>query len=341
MSRVEFDVDEAARLYLGGCSLSEIGRKYGYSYMTIGRRLRAHGIKIRKRGTTQTCKKDVDLQQLAYEYRDLGMTSYELGDKYGVDHTTISKWMRSLGIRKGKPTSVPQSGNGKGAAILKERCRKRVIAKLEEEGDTLELVEVGEKLILRCKVCGHEFQKSKCGYSHRFTCPRCYEEELSKQADAKERKNYERQQQLEAAREWRLSVPRICNECGEPFYSEYENATYCSDGCKRRASNRRKNKRKQCRGSSSGYRHRMRIPITPDTYDRSVTLAAVYSKYHGKCCQCGRKTYRTKQYSPRQATLDHVIALANNGTHTWENVQLLCSECNSAKRDVGQMRLAI
>jgi 5-methylcytosine-specific restriction endonuclease McrA len=29
----------------------------------------------------------------------------------------------------------------------------------------------------------------------------------------------------------------------------------------------------------------------------------------------------------------------NYGTHTWDNVQLLCSDCNSKKRDLGQMRL--
>jgi 5-methylcytosine-specific restriction endonuclease McrA len=50
---------------------------------------------------------------------------------------------------------------------------------------------------------------------------------------------------------------------------------------------------------------------------------------------------RSKHYNPQRATLDHVIALANNGTHTWDNVQLLCSDCNSKKRDLGQMRLAI
>lgn len=341
MSRIEFDVNEAAQLYLGGCSLSEIGRMYGCNYMTIGRRLRAHGIEIRKRGPVRTHKEDVDLEQIAHEYRDLGMTTYELGEKYGVYHTTISKWMRSLGIHKGKPTSVPKSANGKGAAILKERCKQRVIDKLADEGGKLELVEYGEKLTLRCKACGHVFTRVKGGYSHQFTCPHCHEEDLSRQSEAQARKKFERQQQLEAAREWRLSVPRICKECGQPFYSEYEGAAYCSDKCKNRVRNRKAAARKQRRGTAQGYRHRMRIKRTPATYDRTVTLAAVYKKFHGRCCQCGRKTCRTKDYAPNQATLDHIVALANNGTHTWDNVQLLCSDCNSMKRDVGQMRLPL
>lgn len=217
-----------------------------------------------------------------------------------------------------------------------------MVKKLVDDGDTLELVEYGEKLTLRCKACGHVFTRVKGSYNHRFTCPHCYEEDLRRQAEAKARKKYERQQQLEAAREWRLSVPRICKECGQPFYSEYEGAAYCSDGCKRRASNRKAAERKKRRGDGAGsYRHRMRIKRTPATYDRTVTLGAVYKKYGGRCCQCGRMTYRTMGYAPNQATLDHIVALANNGTHTWDNVQLLCSDCNSMKRDVGQMRLPL
>lgn len=290
----------------------------------------------------RTHKEDVDLEQIAHEYRDLGMTSYELGEKYGVDHVTISKWMRSLGIHKGKPKRIPDKCRGAGAAILKDRCRERVVKKLVEEGDMLELVEYGEKLTLRCKVCGYVFQKAKAGYEHVFRCPHCYEEYLRRQAEAKDRRKHERQQQLEAAREWRLSVPHICKECGEPFYSEYNNPAYCCDGCKRRASNRKAAERRKQRGDGAGtYRNRMRIKRTPATYDRTVTLGAVYKKFNGRCCQCGCMTYRTRDYAPNQATLDHIVALANNGTHTWDNVQLLCSDCNSMKRDVGQMRLPI
>ena len=342
MSHIEFDVDEAAQLYLSGYSLSEIGRKYDCSYMTIGRRLRAHGVAMRKRGPVRTRKEDVDLEQIAHEYRDLGMTSYELGEKYSVDHTAISRWMRSLGINKGKPTSFPDgNANGKGAATLKERCKARVEKKLADEGGSLELVGYGKKLTLRCTVCGHVFEKSKGGYTHRFTCPECYARDLERVAIIREQRKDERAQQLEAAREWRGSVARTCKECGDPFYSEHE-CSYCSPVCKNRARNRRQAESKKARGVGQGtYRRRMRIKVTPATYDRSVTLNAVYKKYNGVCCSCGRKTYRTKRYEPLQATLDHVVALANNGTHTWDNVQLLCQECNSEKRDLGQMRLAV
>ena len=288
----------------------------------------------------RTRKEDIDLKQLAHEYRDLGMTSYELGPKYGVNPATVRKWMRSIGICIGKENAPTRSGaNGKGAATLKDRCRQRIVAKLKDEGGTLELVEYGEKLTLRCKVCGHQFKKSKGGYQHRYTCPSCEEEEIRRMVDERERRKLEKAEQLEAAREWRMSVPRVCKECGDPFWSEYPSVAYCCDTCRRRANNRANEQRRQRRGKARGYRHRMRVTVTSSTYDRTVTLAAVYRKYGGRCCSCGRQTYRTKDYSPSQATLDHIVALANNGTHTWDNVQLLCSDCNSMKRDLGQMRL--
>lgn len=178
-------------------------------------------------------KEDFDIEQMVHEYRDLGMTSYELGEKYEVDHTTISRWMREQGVLIGKSGAAmrtPKERRGRGTRALKDKCRDRVIAKLAEDGDTLELVEYGEKLTLRCKACGHEFTHAKSGYNHCFTCPECAAREIERQ---RAEKKYARQQQIEAAREWLVSTPRICKECGETFYSEYEGAAYCSDRCRK------------------------------------------------------------------------------------------------------------
>lgn len=142
---------------------------------------------------TRKHMKDFDLDQMAHEYRDLGMTSYELGEKYGVNHTAISKWMRSLGINKGKPTSFPDgNANGRGAAILKDRCKARVEKKLADEGGVLELVGYGKRLTLRCTVCGHVFEKSKGGYQHRFTCPECAAREIEQAAEQRRRRDERR-----------------------------------------------------------------------------------------------------------------------------------------------------
>lgn len=57
----------------------------------------------------QKRKGDFDIERMVNEYRDLGMTSYELGEKYGVNPTTIRKWMRQEGVCKGKDNGISQT----------------------------------------------------------------------------------------------------------------------------------------------------------------------------------------------------------------------------------------
>lgn len=338
MSRyVDIDIDTAMELYKSGHTLTDIGKKFDCSYMTVKRRLKSAGVAIRNRAPRGSMPSS--MQQLVHEYVALGMSTYELGEKYGVNHATISKWMRERGHCRGKGGgSKAIQGLNKGREVHKERVRKQAIEQLNEN-PAIELIEyVGcRDAKVRCKKCGVEYRWGSWSWDADEPCPHCREQQRNDELIVRERKQYEREQQRIAAREWRLSVPRICAECGEPFYSEYEGAAYCCDKCRKRASHRRDVKR----GRAGGYRKRMRIVRTKATYDPSVTLNAVYKRFKGKCCACGCKVYRSKEYRADQATLDHIIALANNGTHTWDNVQLLCSDCNSKKRDFGQMRLPI
>jgi len=283
-------------------------------------------------------KSSVDVDAIERDYL-VGSSTYELGEKYGVAHQTISKWMRKRGHCRGKGGNPNSYKSG---FVLREKSRSHVIEQLNEN-PAIELVEyVDYKTAqVRCTKCGTEYRWGFWSRDADEPCPHCREQQLNAERIARERKQYEREQQRIAAREWRLSVPRICVECGEPFYSEHEGAAYCCDRCRRRARNRRTYCRDTKRGNTGGYRKRMRIVRTKATYDPSVTLDAVYKRFKGKCCACGCKVYRSKEYRPDQATLDHIVALANNGTHTWDNVQLLCSDCNSKKRDIGQMRLPI
>ena len=46
----------------------------------------------------------------------------------------------------------------------------------------------------------------------------------------------------------------------------------------------------------------------------------------GQCCYlCG------VELSIHEVTLDHVVALANGGSHTEDNLRVACRECNSRK----------
>ena len=54
-------------------------------------------------------------------------------------------------------------------------------------------------------------------------------------------------------------------------------------------------------------------------------LKAIKAAYNGRCAYCGVK--------PTKLTIDHVVPLSKNGTHTPENLVPACPFCNYSKRD--------
>ena len=65
---------------------------------------RKYGVIYRK--TDRRYKKDVDIDAIEREYMD-GATTYELAERYGTRHETISKWMIARGHRRGKGCVIP------------------------------------------------------------------------------------------------------------------------------------------------------------------------------------------------------------------------------------------
>ena len=331
------DRERVGELYRSGVSIHSIAQQLGCSDNTVYYHLDKIGLyKIGQRKSENDA-----LVSRILEMHEYGMSDYEIADAIGVARQSVNERLRKRGIRRGRGSNSRKGGIACGQK-LRERAKKRFdsVAHLVE---LLEYVD-HEKSRVRCVKCGREFMWYKDHWKMDVPCPDC-RAEISRRAREKERKQkkYERKQQLEAAREWCLSVPRICKHCGMPFYSEYETAAYCSPQCKHKAKVLRSRQRQSNKGrhGRNPYKRRMRIVVNENTFDRTVTLDAVYKKYRGKCCSCGCKTVRSKSPVPNQATVDHVIALNNFGTHTWDNVQLLCMDCNRHKSDKGQMRLAV
>lgn len=129
---------------------------------------------------------------------------------------------------------------------------------------------------------------------------------------------------------------KYCAECGSVFHSEYPNKIYCSDKCQRKHHNRLRCKRKK----NSSIRRRCRKYGV--YYDPAVTREKVIKRDNGICQICGKVCdpfdLRWGFSGPNFPTLDHIIALANGGNHTWDNVQCACGECNSYKRDLTEER---
>ena len=129
---------------------------------------------------------------------------------------------------------------------------------------------------------------------------------------------------------------KYCAECGSVFHSEYPNKIYCSDKCKRKHRDRLRRKGKK----NNSIRHRCRKYGV--YYDPAVTREKVIERDNGICQICGKVCdpfdLRWGFSGPNFPTLDHIIALANGGNHTWDNVQCACGECNSYKRDLTEER---
>lgn len=63
------------------------------------------------------------------------------------------------------------------------------------------------------------------------------------------------------------------------------------------------------------------------------TLALVYERDEGICYLCGGRCspLGSSHRDTRRPTMDHVLALANGGLHTFANIALACYACNRRK----------
>ena len=111
-----------------------------------------------------------------------------------------------------------------------------------------------------------------------------------------------------------------CSWCGTVFFQKkYASVTkFCSNRCAKTHTVHNRNHRKRANGESETI--------------GTVTLA----KRRGyKCECCGIKCVNpTGNNLSNEITLDHIAPLSKGGSHTWDNVQLLCRKCNTFKRDM-------
>lgn len=112
-----------------------------------------------------------------------------------------------------------------------------------------------------------------------------------------------------------------CPECGKIFEAERASNSgkqYCSEGCRRKHDNRRRDRRlEKC-----------------SVVDWSITLTKLYQRDHGFCQLCGEPVdFNADPNSDEYPSIDHIIPISKGGDHTWENVQLAHRGCNTKKLD--------
>ena len=303
---------------------------------------------LSKRGLANTKsrlrKSDFDLDQIEYEYVTLGMSTYELEKKYGVNHSTISKWMRQRGNHLGK--GAHQKGSHKPELAERHKRAEEEFAKrlIDEFGGKFEYVgnfRANDKKFatIRCAECGCEFEHYIGFQGVVWDCPECKQRQLEvdrqrrEEESEQERETRRYERMFEEIREYALD--KTCKECGSTFHSVSTTALYCSDRCRRRA--RDKNRRRQ----PNNFRHYYHVKYGEryrDHYDPSITLKKLYERDGGVCQICGEPCNWDDMewgcHGPTYPSLDHIVPRAKGGDHKWENVQLAHCICNSRKRDL-------
>lgn len=184
------------------------------------------------------------------------------------------------------------------------------------------------KLIIKCKKCGAERIISSVSLrSANKTKVMCRECKKSETASWHEFEKWQRDLQKIAEKNRKKTQMsfRFCKDCGMIISST--KASLC-ELCSI----------KHIRQNDRNKEHKRRIR-EHRVFDKTITLEELYKRDHGICYLCNRtcdwsdfqKVNGSFVVGGSYPTVEHVKALANGGTHTWDNVRLACHACNAKK----------
>ena len=89
--KINLPMEEIICEYQSGMTTYQLADKYGVTSSTIRSRLRENGVKIRPPRNMK--RVDLPMEEIISEY-GAGMTLIQLGEKYGVSHSTIHRRLR-------------------------------------------------------------------------------------------------------------------------------------------------------------------------------------------------------------------------------------------------------
>lgn len=170
-----------------------------------------------------------------------------------------------------------------------------------------------------CDVCGSEFVPN--GSTHRRCSKECKKAGKAAYGAAHYKANRDKilarsAARYEANRDKRREQMAAHLEANRERYKEYYAEYYKANKVQHR-------------------RHRQlrRARLKNVACDPTVCKTELHIRSGGRCNACGVMTDLDGPDSPTKAHLDHIIPLAHTGTHTWDNVQILCRSCNLSKSD--------
>lgn len=352
--------EEYVRAYQQTKSQIKAAALCGVSRETIARAVRRAGIPLngnrdgRGRWRCGTPQKITDVQII--ECIESGLTRIEIAEKYNMHVESLPRRMRKLGVRPRRSGCAKRDRNTYNVSGLK--CDKRfgdcwhyvkshdnIVADKQNEFAYIETKNEQngcKRIRIKCKCCGGVTERdiSTVRRNH-VECEFC--KERIKNESMLEDERIKLMRFFNALAE--SKKPKECAICGNIFYSEYAQAVYCSDRCKRKAKKDRRKQRDPLRYKESKKKHsRMCRHISRAKkygvpYVYGITLKAVAKRDNNICQICGKPCdWNDDSWGngagPNYPSIDHIIPLSRGGSHTWDNVQCAHLLCNSYKRDL-------
>lgn len=330
---------DIVRAYLALGTQAKVAAELGTYQQRVCRVLKRYGVKADGRKSNRGFSFKITDEELVEACKT--MTISEISEKYGMHRESLPRRFKKLGIY---PVGYHAGISNTEAANLywkehPDEPRGCIGAKRAVYGDCWHYVDAHKarcdklhpdfeyletrttirttRIRLKCKKCGNVIERAASTFRQKNICCEACKERL-KLSESRTKLLYAFLAIKEA------KEPKTCKTCGGIFYSPYRTQIYCSEKCKRKVKAKTKSIRSRCRKYGV-------------YYDSSVTRTKVFER-DGYICQiCGKPTVNDTSWGtigPKAPTVDHIVALANGGTHTWGNVQCAHAICNSYKRDL-------
>ena len=184
-------------------------------------------------------------------------------------------------------------------------------------------------VLIKCKKCGCEFERlaNIVRKKNGIRCDGC------RVLKAENNNIRERQRRIlsNAIRLNKSDNIREINilkcKCCASFFIPSRKRSYCSKKCASRMHSRNKETKR-------------RTLINSNVIDKDISLEKLIQRDNNICYLCNKECDsadyvidRNNNYivGPSYPSIDHVIALSNGGSHTWDNIKLAHCYCNSLK----------
>lgn len=275
-----------------------------------------------------------------------GVSTYEIAERLCISRNTLNRWSRAAGLSRGKGGGCVARNN---AARSSKAAPERMARVRDAIGERFEVVRETRKdwFLLRCRECGHEFERS-IDLRYSTTCPECRRREVEqrevelkiasmRRALIRAFHGVLRVKELEEREREFLDTVHVCKECGKKFtmrelresnpWNFSDSPTFCSLSCSHRY-----------HGRISKHRRREKKRAG----DCDLSLRELDERDNHTCYLCGGQTdwndYRVDGSGNFVAgdmypSMDHVIPLVAGGTHTHGNLRIAHRLCNALKGD--------